>query len=691
MLLSGRVRILSERARRMAALILAGIRGARPLGWRAGERVRRLAEAGFLLAGAAFMFAGRLPAIVYPIRLNPDEVQMGANALRILRHGAGWGSLDGTTVGPLDSLVLVWPTLFGQEVSLVSVRLTAWMALSLVFVFSYLTIRRMSGRLNGVLFSLPLAVFFAVNESNEFQHYSSELLPAVLLTASLLLAVPVTEGRCRGLLRRSLGCGLLLGAVPFAKIQAVPVALVLGGFVAGSLVLSKCQGRGRALALLAAGPAFWCACFLLPLLLTGRLSTFYLSYVKWASLYVQERISLLALHRLIAEDEVLASVVYFVGALSLAAALLGRDVLSHPGSRPALAAAVAGAYAVMRPGNAFPHYLMLLVPFLVIGGGVTARLAERWKKAAFLALYVGLAFAQRGEVEGAIRRRMAGASPFATEPRYPLAMRGHDLFSWITDSRSDLFIWGWMPQWYLAAGMSPATREAHTNGQIVESPLRDYFRERLMEDLRRSAPEVIVDAVKPGSFVYDDSASQGIASFEALRSYVADRYAMVSDFSRTPECPDLYLRRDVFDERVGRVVVPAAVQSSPAPPAAEFAAERLFDSSVTEDSCVDYWLLPDGRVGHVDVTLREPAPIARVMVLNTQNGGYALDRAADLTRVELLSGGGVVAAREARLNLYPDWTAFEFEGAVRANALRVTVASFRGKGGGLNEIKIFRR
>src|SRR4051812_41016593 len=75
-----------------------------------------LLEGAFLLATVALIFAGRLPAIVYPIRLNPDEVQMGANALRVLRHGAGWGSLDGTTVGPLSSLVLVWPALFGKDV-----------------------------------------------------------------------------------------------------------------------------------------------------------------------------------------------------------------------------------------------------------------------------------------------------------------------------------------------------------------------------------------------------------------------------------------------------------------------------------------------------------------------------------------------------------------------------------------------
>lgn len=525
---------LFREAGRLVAQFISRIREGRSrtrLSWPTGALPHLLVEAAFLLGGVVLVFAGRLPAIVYPIRLNPDEAQMGGNALRVLRHGAGWGSLDGTTSGPLNALVLVWPTLFGKEVSFVSVRLTAWIAVSLVFVFSYLTIRRMSGRFDAILFSLPLAVFFAFNENIKFQHYSSELLPSVLVTASMFLLPLAAEGRCSGLLWRSLACGLLLGAVPFAKLQAVPIGLVIGCFVAGSLLVSRCEGRLKAAMLLLAGPALWSACFLLPLLATGQLSAFHLGYIKRASWYVRESISLLELHKLIAADEILRSVVYFVGALSVAAGLLGRGVLSRPGAGLAVGACLAAGFAVVRPGNAFPHYLMLLLPFIVICGGVTSRLVQRWKKVVFLGLYVGMALLGRGE---------SRTSPFATRPAYPLEMRGHRLFSWIADPKSELFIWGWMPQWYLATGLSPATRESVTHGQIVESPLRDYFRGRLMDDLRSSAPDVIVDAVKPGSFVFTDSATQGIGSFETLRRFVEGRYAKVADFSKQPTCPDIY-------------------------------------------------------------------------------------------------------------------------------------------------------
>jgi hypothetical protein len=228
--------------------------------------------------------------------------------------------------------------------------------------------------------------------------------------------------------------------------------------------------------------------------------------------------------------------------------------------------------------------------------------------------------------------------------------------------------------------LCPATRETTSCAEVSVSPLRDYYRGRLLQDLRGSPPDLILDAVKPGSYEYKDAAREGIGSFPDLLRFVEDVYAMVPDLGKKPTCPDLYVRRDALADRTGRIVAPARVTASATldGPDGEFSPANLFDSSVTEDSCIDYWL-PGLEA------------VARVLVLNTHNGGYAFDRAADLTRVELLFGGQTVASRETRLNRYPEWTEFEFGPAARADSVRVTVVTFRGEGGGLNEVKILRR
>ena len=51
-----------------------------------------------------------------------------------------------------------------------------------------------------------------------------------------------------------------------------------------------------------------------------------------------------------------------------------------------------------------------------------------------------------------------------------------------------------------------------------------------------------------------------------------------------------------------------------------------------------YWLLPEDKLGHVDLELREPATVAMVRLLNTSNGGLN-DFAAHRFRVELLDAG----------------------------------------------------
>jgi hypothetical protein len=55
---------------------------------------------------------GRWPSIIYPLAMNPGEAQFAANALRIREHGFNWYALDGSTAGPLDSLILCWPYMF---------------------------------------------------------------------------------------------------------------------------------------------------------------------------------------------------------------------------------------------------------------------------------------------------------------------------------------------------------------------------------------------------------------------------------------------------------------------------------------------------------------------------------------------------------------------------------------------------
>ena len=90
-----------------------------------------------------FLIVGRLNSSVlgYEI-LNPDEVQMMANAIGIVSRDFNLNFFDGNSSGIINSLVLAWPALVGIDITFLSTRLTAIFILSLIIFFTYKIIKK---------------------------------------------------------------------------------------------------------------------------------------------------------------------------------------------------------------------------------------------------------------------------------------------------------------------------------------------------------------------------------------------------------------------------------------------------------------------------------------------------------------------------------------------------------------------
>jgi hypothetical protein len=78
-----------------------------------------------------------------------------------------------------------------------------------------------------------------------------------------------------------------------------------------------------------------------------------------------------------------------------------------------------------------------------------------------------------------------------------------------------------------------------------------------------------------------------------------------------------------------------------------------------------------------------------VAILNTRNGNYG-DRASDRIRLSVRREGKAIAAKELTLEPFPRWTYYRFDQPVAAEGLIIEVLSYRGVGGGLNEVKAYR-
>lgn len=631
----------------------------------------------------AVVYWGRQKFIAYPLPLNPDEAQVGANVLRVMAKGPNWDGLDGSSTGPLNTLAAAWPLLLGQDVTFTTLRLTAYALVCITTMICYATLATLTRRVYAIAFTLPLALFYAFSREDDLQHYSSELLPVALVATALWLLACLDKARFRRPVLIA-AIGLVLGAVPLAKMQVAPIGAIVFVFTCRHIAL-RSSSRAREFLLLFVPALVPAGAFLLPLLARGHFADFWNSYLVWASLYVSPPLTPSELASLFASDAFLLRVlvVAAVGAV-LAVVFPARKSVFAP--RPwlflFLCTSLVAVAVIVRPGQVFVHYALLLPPFLMLLVGYMAAGGEPdgHSKNAYrsvLCLGVALCFLPIGSATPA-PAALRSAKPDFRSPHLfdPLGTRAGD----------SLLVWGWMPQWYVWAGLPPAVRSAVSYNELEPGRLQPYFRRRFLSDFQSLPPAMILDAVTGQSFGLNDPNKAGIARFPELAAIVASDYVQARGLGVRPSCPAVYLRRDREKAAAATRVKFRAIVAS-ASKDAEHAATNLDDWSVTEDTCADAWLLPDGATGHVDLAFEAPSAVQTIQILNTR-GGEQMDRGTNAIRVVLLRAGRQVFLQESRLARYPRWTVIALRQPVSADSLRIEVLGFTGAGGGLNEVKV---
>jgi hypothetical protein len=654
----------------------------------------------FILLALVFIAWGRWDSLSYPLPLNPDEVQAAANALRIKEYGISWDAVDGNTAGPLNSLILGWPFLIGGDVTLSTVRLTALALLNLIFVFTYLSLKIISGVFFATVLSVPLALFYGLTRNPDFLHYDSELLPLALLVwaTSVTLKIATRQTSNHPSPFQAILLGLAVGAVPFAKLQAIPMAFCVGMY---SLILflrfPKQERKILALGYLS-GAAIPALGLLAPLVATGNFHHFYYSYILWGFAYVRSPLTALALQSLVTSDPIFKSLIYFL--LTLCIAFLATRLIFIRKNRSSIFMIVYSAvllcatlFAIIRPGNSFPHYLMFLPPFVLLFAGSlggTGHIDTFHKVINGWICLIVLYFFITPVLSEGLEDESFHFYAYTTSQKNVFQWTHPDLLTWLSPKSKDrLFVWGRMPQWYLWTGLVPATRESITYNQNLETPLKKYFRGRLIDDLERSTPDFVIDAAAGKSFQVDDIETHGISSFAELNTIVARDFVLLGNVDRrNPSCPNMYARK-VRASQLKKQLVDFKSITASAERSDLYRVKNLDDYSVIEDSCTDYWLLPNGQLGYVNIEFTAEERVKKVLVLNTKDGSNFY-RGTDRIKFTLFNKKNSVASGELKLKHHPEWTEAVFDTPVVADSLTIEILSFEDNGAGLNEIKIIR-
>jgi hypothetical protein len=515
----------------------------------------------FVLLLLLFLLAWRWPPLFWPQGLNPDESQLVSGAITLTRDPVFWRSVDGNTAGPFNFYALLPLHWLGLPLDYLSARLTGLLLVWGALFCCYRMLRASLDAATARVGLLPGALFFATVYNGDFIHYSTEHLPLCLFSAAAWL---LWEGRDGSRATKSglhpvwLAAGVCMGLLPWAKLQAAPLAasLALWGVILAlgdrHRVWSARCARIAWLAAAAMAPSF---VLLVMVWSTGQWEHIIQSYIVNNLAYVGNEINPFGATRELLDRmlDTWSFPALAIPSLSIVLAAAFHGLARR--QRPSHLFVAGGSFTVvallcvLTPHRGFLHYLLFLVTPLTWWGAAALGEFRPWASGrptpalVFLAAALALAAIPIGiRLRGPPLEFLTCLTERWTRPYDEFGF----LLSKLRKPGDTLAVWGWYSHLHVESGLAQATREAVSERQIQESLQRDtYYRPRYLADLQRNQPEFFVDAVGPEAFVFHQRELEAHENnFPALAEYVAEHYRLIDDAGHAR----IYVRGSRLDE-----------------------------------------------------------------------------------------------------------------------------------------------
>ena len=436
------------------------------------------------------------------------------------------------------------------------------MAVSISFL--YMSFDRIFGPVLSRLVILPLAVAVSFMRDVDMLSYNSEHPVILLLCIAFFFLSRVYSSGPGRYNARLISLGFILGAVPFAKLQGVPMAFFIGLF--GCFVVYQTLSIKCLLVLMVSAlmPALM---ILLTVSLYGGLESFWMSYIKFNLFYASEstvsgfgqRMAMLfqimdvpkELHFFLFYS---FSVIIIGLFLILSLAKISRvDFVKLLFSIILLCITI---FCIVAPGRTLIiHYLLLLlIPLTLLVAVVvdcvcksTAHYLSREQpfasfflnlQAAVIYIFIsGLYhFHMHFTFKPSFLERAAARYEGYCPQGDAVAVLNH-YFS----PGSKMAIWGWGTELWAGTNFLMGTRDGNTGFLIDENPLQGYYGKRFLDDLQENKPELFVEAVAPNFFRYHDRTKQGFKNSPLIKEYIDEHYRWEAEVGGI----QIYLRKDM--------------------------------------------------------------------------------------------------------------------------------------------------
>ncbi len=479
--------------------------------------------------------------------LNVDESQDIAVANTLLKDPAYWRSVDPGSHGPLTELPLILGRIAGfafdysmsKSVNLLLVVCSACLLyLAFALLFSEKSAR---------IASIPIVGFYALTHYWDFMVFNAEGPLIFLMSLALFQLGRVSTKKPACALLQWYMLGLVLGSVPYSKLQGVPIALVITCW--GLLLLWKQHPNWStrlrpAVAYLFGG--ITCSavvgCYLS---IFGIWNDFIFRYILQNFLYTQ-RVSNSFYHKLLAffyelsfsspTNTFLKLQFATIGLFSLVAVIILCWKHIKNVKLPALSASnrihflfaylflLASVYCIFIPGHIFPHYMLLLIPaFGLLLCALLDYLRNTTAPYIFFILVACLLFASFSfaAISSHFNEKLKILSPhkmFATN-RLPASK----IISQLAEPGDEMVIWGWYYRLHVETDLPMATRT--TPMHIFGIPqLKEKYLNAFIKEFQQAKPDFFVEAIGDKMKIFNNKNIYSVDSYQRIKEMLAKQY-----------------------------------------------------------------------------------------------------------------------------------------------------------------------
>ena len=250
------------------------------------------------------------------------------------------------------------------------------------------------------------------------------------------------------------------------------------------------------------------------------------------------------------------------------------------------------------------------------------------------------------------------------------------ILDFLNKEKANLFVWGWAPQWYVLSYKFPSDRATISQKNIEDYSNKDYFDKRLLKDLNKNLPSIVIDAVKPNSFYYTEE-KNSLKVNSPIKNQIIKHFTLLNE--NNPNCLDIYLHNNDYHLLKKRLIEYDIKNSS--------IKNKLDDYSISEDVCDDSHIFSSEDKNILEFNFKEQSDIKNMLILASRK-----NKKETMLEIKLIKNKKEVNVKKIKLRKYPFWTNIDFnENFKDINSVNLDVKILKDLNYGLNEIKFYRK